>query len=482
MTLSFAPFDLWPLAIISLAFLHYLLKNNTPKQAFITGAFFGAGLLLSGTHWVYVSIHEHGNAHPLLAGTMTGLFCIGIGILLAPFTAFYARFVRGMAYLNPLGFAAIFCLSEWFRLWFLTGFPWLYAGYSQLEGPLSGFAPVIGTLGISFLLAFIAASLSHIYQHRRYRLALVLVAIFALGIHLQKAEWTMPINDRAYTVALVQGNIAQADKWNPEFKAPIMQYYNNRILGLMDNDLIVLPETALPNYLHRVSTQRTLWDNALQAHNSALIFGAPSVQSDKNDQLQILNTLATAGMASGIYHKQKLVPFGEYLPLNTLLRGAIDFFNLPMSDFSKGPKNQSPFTVHNIKVMPYICYEVVYPDFVSHSASKAHVLLTVSNDSWFGTSIGPLQHFQMARMRALENGRFMLRATNNGVTAVIDPKGRIVDQLPQFTEGVLRSEVYAYQGLTPVMQYGTLPAIIFSFLTLFAGLFISLRRASISID
>lgn len=472
-TLSLAPFNLWPLAIIALMALHSLLCAGSVRQSLYTGAAFGIGLLLSGAYWVYVSMHDHGGASPLLAGIMTLGFCSGIGLLVAPFTGFYRRFIHQQqpsphaALLNSSGFAALWLLAEWFRSWFLTGFPWLFTGYSQLNAPLSGWAPVVGTLGIGFMLAFSAAVISQSLQQRR-SLALLLMpmALFASGWLLQTINWTEAKNERAYRVALVQANIAQEDKWNPAFKQPIMRHYQQVTEQQDAIDLVVWPETAIPEYLHRAGHYLQHLDDSLQRKNTALILGLPSAQRAADGGVIIYNTLVTAGSASGIYHKQKLVPFGEYVPLENLLRGLIEFFNLPMSAFSPGPANQPPLSAQDLHIQPYICYEIVYPDFVTASATQADVLLTVSNDSWFGSSIGPLQHLQMAQMRALEAGRYLIRATNNGVTAVIDNKGRITDRLPQFTEGVLNSRVYAYQGLTPVMQYGTLPAVIFSVLVL----------------
>lgn len=460
-TFSLAPFNLWPLAIIALVGLHYLLSTDSQQRGFSLGAFFGIGLLLSGAHWIFVSINDYGDTGTPIAILITLFFCCGIGVLSAPFFGFYQRFINHSLLGSSAGFAALFLLSEWFRGWFLTGFPWLFVGYSQLDAPLAGWAPIIGTLGLGFLLALIAALLSLCLQKRCHWAWLSLpLMVFTLGPWLNTLVWTQQKSNTAYSVALVQGNIPLEEKWDPLFKQAIMQHYLDALETLDGTDIIVLPETAIPEYMHRARTWLNGVDQRLS--DSALITGIIRAEFNQQD-IQIYNTLTTAGMAFGAYDKQKLVPFGEYVPLEHWLRAILDF---PMSSFSRGEAEQLPLLAKDLAVQPYICYEIAYPDFVSASARHSDLLLTVSNDLWFGRSIGPLQHLQIARMRALETGRYLLRATNNGVTAVIDNKGKIIKQIPRFEQGILKTEVYAMQGLTPVMQYGTLPAVIFSFLLL----------------
>ena len=478
-TFSLSPFDLWPLAILALSILHYLLADSSPRKAAWIGGLFGCGQYLSGAYWVYVSIHEHGGASPFLAGLMTAGFCIGIGLLLAPFTWVYSRRLQQTAAGATFGFAAIWLLNEWLKTWFLTGFPWLFVAYSQLDAPLAAWAPVTGTLGIGFILALTAAAISYSLRQRKPVWSLVLIALFWLApFYAGTIQWTQPVNDKAYRVAMLQANIPQAQKWQAAYRPGILAFYRDTTQQLQDHDLVIWPETAIPEYLQDAGAFLAPIGRSSSAHGTALIFGIPSYQEQEN-HVAIYNTLATLGMAQGIYHKQKLVPFGEYVPLQSLLRGLIAFFDLPMSSFSPGPAKQPPLQAQDLTIMPYICYEVVYPDFVTRSAGKADVLLTVSNDTWFGESIGPIQHLQMARMRALETGRYMLRATNNGVTAIIGPDGSVIKRLPQFTRGVLTGEVYARRGLTPVMQYGTLPALILSILIVAGLMFRATQRSPV---
>jgi apolipoprotein N-acyltransferase len=274
-----------------------------------------------------------------------------------------------------------------------------------------------------------------------------------------KLDWTQRA-DSPLQVAAVQGNIPQQVKWDPEFLQQQLEVY----LGLSSEDwhrdLLLWPETAIPVPQNQAGDLISFINKRL-APDATLVTGIPwygfvsSVQSKA-----FRNSVMATGDGQGTYYKQKLVPFGEYVPLQAWLRGIIGFFNLPMSNFVPGPSNQPPLKVGETSVMPYICYEVAYPDFVARNARQTGLLITISNDGWFGRSIGPLQHLQMARMRALETGRFMIRGTNNGVTAIINDRGQIQERIPQFERGILRGEAYTVTGATPFMATGSWPVLI----------------------
>ena len=221
-------------------------------------------------------------------------------------------------------------------------------------------------------------------------------------------------------------------------------------------DLLIWPETAVPVLQDQAQGYIDVMGRFAAERHSALITGVP-VREEVHHQRRYYNGITVTGEGDGTYLKQKLVPFGEYVPLQDVLRGAIEFFNLPMSDFARGPEDQPLLQAKGYQIAPYICYEVVYPEFAAGLAARSDLLLTISNDTWFGKSIGPLQHLQMAQMRALEAGRWMIRATNNGVTALIDPFGRITTQVPQFQQAVLYGEVVPMQQLTPYLQWRSWP-------------------------
>lgn len=464
-TLAFAPFDLWPLALLSIALFYLGLRDLGPRQAAWRGWCYGFGLFAAGTSWVYVSIHDYGAASPPLAAFLTLGFVAGLGLFFALAAWLWARWLRRVEapLADALAFAALWLAQEAFRGWFLTGFPWLYAGYSQLDGPLAGLAPVGGVWLLSFVLALSAALLVNLAQLRARKAFLVigsvlLVAPWAAGLALQGHAWTTPAG-APLKVAAMQGNVPQNLKWDPAQLNAQLALYRDLSLAAEPTDLIVWPETAVPVLKEQAAGYLGAMDRFARERQAALITGVPIRQANARGEPRYYNAVSVVGEGGGDYLKQKLVPFGEYVPLQEVLRGLIAFFDLPMSDFARGSSAQPLLQAKGYRIATYICYEVVYPEFAAGLAAQSDLLLTVSNDAWFGSSIGPLQHLQMAQMRALEAGRWMIRATNNGMTVLIDPFGRISAQLPQFERGVLYGEVQPMQQLTPYLRWRAWPLI-----------------------
>ncbi len=481
MPLALAPFDLWPLALLSIA-LHYLgLRRLSARQALLRGWCYGFGSFAAGTSWVYVSIHDFGAASPPLAGFLTLAFVGGLGLLFALSSWVWVRWLRrdGAPLADALCFAALWLAQESFRSWFLTGFPWLYAGYSQLHGPLAPLAPLGGVWLISLVLALSAVLLVRLPGLLRQPRALVaglvlLLAPWLIALGLTGRAWTEPLG-APLSVAAVQGNVPQTLKWDPEQLRAQLLLYRDLTLQAPRSDLVVWPETAVPVMLDRAHGYLDELQARLAERDSQLITGVPVRLPNDAGELRYYNGILSVGSGQPAYLKQKLVPFGEYLPLQELLRGLIAFFDLPMSDFARGPSGQPLLQAQGLSIAPYICYEVVYPEFAASLAADSTLLLTISNDAWFGRSLGPLQHLQMAQMRALEAGRWMIRATNNGVTALIDPQGRIQRELPQFEQGVLQGEVQPMQGLTPYLRWRGWPLAAFC-LAAFALTLLTRRR------
>ena len=460
--LFLAPFDLWPLALLSLALFYLGLRELKPRQALGRGWCYGFGLFGAGTSWIYVSIHTYGGASVALAGLLMLGFVAAVALFFALPAWVWARWLRrtDAPLADALAFAALWLGQEAFRGWFLTGFPWLYSGYSQLHGPLAGLAPVGGMWLVSFALALTAALLCNLarLRHRKPLLAgavVLLLAPWILGQAFKGHNWTSPAGE-PLNVAAVQGNIAQSIKWNPEAVDHQLQLYRDKTFVSKPVDLIVWPETAVPVLMDSAQGYLAMMGRFASDRHSALITGVP-IRQVEDGQRRFYNGITVVGDGEGLYRKQKLVPFGEYVPLQDLLRGLIAFFDLPMSDFARGPADQPLLQAKGYQIAPFICYEVVYPELAASMAARSDLLLTISNDTWFGTSIGPLQHLQMAQMRALEAGRWMIRATNNGVTALIDPFGNITTQVPQFEEAVMYGEVTPMQGLTPYLQLRSWP-------------------------
>ncbi|QLF94256.1 apolipoprotein N-acyltransferase [Pseudomonas sp. ABC1] len=462
-TLGLAPFDLWPLPLLSAALLYLGLRNLSRKQAAGRGWCYGFGLFASGVSWVYVSIHDFGAASPALAGLLTLGFVAGLALFFALLGWLWSGWLRrtNAPLADALAFAALWLALDALRGWILTGFPWLYAGYSQLDGPLAGLAPLGGVWLLSFTIVLSAALLSNLpalFKHKQQALlAVVLVgSLWLLGMTLGQHDWTQA-KGQALSVTAVQGNIEQSMKWDPQKLERQLILYRDLTLESPRSDLVVWPETAIPVFQEQVTGYLAMLDDTSNQRDSALIAGIPVRRPNAAGENRYYNGLTVLGQGGDTYFKQRLVPFGEYVPLQDMLRGLIAFFDLPMSDFARGEPDQPPLQAKGYRIAPYICYEVVYPDFAAALAAQSDILLTVSNDAWFGRSIGPLQHLQMAQMRALEAGRWMIRATNNGITVLIDPYGRIQAQAPQFEQAVLRGEVTPMQGLTPFLQWRSWP-------------------------
>ncbi|WP_143730739.1 apolipoprotein N-acyltransferase [Microbulbifer sp. GL-2] len=469
MTLSLAPFNYWACGLLSLALLAWLYlmasggKTLRGRTTLWLAFCYGLGLFTSGGSWVYISITNFGNSSVPLGLALTGSFVALMAILLAAPFYFLGRFTDNK-FSFALAFAALWFISEWFRSWIFTGFPWLFSGYAHLETWLSGWAPIVSVYGIGLLLAFSAAVLALAASGRltplkqRSHIALLSVALFPwpIGAALANVEWTHA-EGKIITVGLVQANIPQEKKWLPEFRGETISRYQDgtRALSDKDVDVIIWPEAALPMlYGQAPNLMRALQRNA-EKTGVDLISGILYDIRDPNGGSGVVhNSAAVYGRSPSVYHKRHLVPFGEYVPLEDFIRGTIEFFNLPTSFIRSGPEEQRPLNAAGASWAPLICYEIVYPRLVSNSALSAQVLLTISNDAWFGESIGPLQHMQMAQMRALETGRYLVRGTNTGVTAIVDPRGRILKQLPQFEQANMTGDIRAMRGSTPFMLAG----------------------------
>ena len=467
--LALAPFNFWPIAIPCIAVLFYKLQHQSLKQAIVKASVFGFAMFFAGVSWVYVSIHEHGFIPAPLALLATTLFCLFLALLFAlPFALSALIPQRSSSWL--LGLPAIWVLSEWFRSWIFTGFPWLYAGYSHTDTWLSGWAPIGGVMWLSFITALAAATLAQIGQTligRKQPIqvgvkisCLLLLALTTSGYLLQSVTWTQETGKKL-SVVLIQPNTDQNKKWSASERQSILDQLQEQTEPHWGVDLIVWPEAAIPATPKRVSGFLIGMDKAAKVNQTALLTGIPTQDRSSG---KYYNSVLALGAASGQYDKTRLVPFGEYVPLEGLLRGLIRFFNLPMSSFSLGAQDQSLLTIAGEPMATAICYEIVYPGLVARISREATLLLTVSNDAWFGDSFAPQQHMQMARMRAIENAKPMLRGTSNGVTAIVDHRGKIEKQLEQFSAGELSGNITPRSGQTFFVKTGSWPVVIMALL------------------
>lgn len=467
--LALAPFSLWPIASLSIAVLFWQLQHQSITQALIKASVYGFGLFFVGASWVYVSIHEHGFIPAPLALLATALFCLFLALLFAaPFTLSALIPQTPSAWI--IGLPAIWVLSEWIRTWIFTGFPWLFAGYAHTQTWLNGWAPVGGVLWLSFISALSAVVLAQLGQGKIAKRATSMAAVALLlltvcGYALQYKTWTVPSGQRL-DVVLVQPNIDQHKKWASDSLPNILAQLKEQSKAHWGADLVVWPEAAVPALSHRVQGFLGTMHQRAEASETTLLSGIPTYD---RAQKKYHNSMIALGNIESErqYNKTRLVPFGEYVPMESVLRGLITFFNLPMSTFSLGADNQAPFTVQGENISTAICYEVVYPDLVARNSRDSSVLLTVSNDTWFGQSLGPQQHMQMAQMRALENAKPMIRGTNNGISALVDHQGRIYQSIEQYTQGELVGTIEPRNGRTVFSLLGSWPTVILALLSFF---------------
>ncbi len=443
---SLAPYDLWPLMLVSAAGLYWVLTREGARPL-RDGWLFGVGKYGLGASWIYVSINVYGDAPPPLAAFLVAVFVAGMALFSAAGAWLYVRFRPTQPTFTAAWFATVWVLFEWLLTWFLTGFPWLFAGYAMLDTPLDALAPVGGVLLVSFAAVLTAACLVAWREWASWAIAALpwIAAWLLAGVN-----WTEP--GQAQRVALVQGDIPQEIKWQPD-AAMTFERYASLSAPFWDRDLVVWSEGVF--YANTPAAQEFLSAMSSRAEG-ALVLGV-AVREDSPDGARYFNAALATGAGSGLYRKQRLVPFGDFVPFDNLLRGLIGFFDLPMSVLSPGGSGQRPLNGANGMMLGMaICYEIAYPELVRQQGKAANVLVTLSNDTWFGESIGPLQHMQIARMRALENGLYLLRATNNGVTAIVDEKGRVTASLPQFEQGVLTGVFRRSTGVTPFARFGSI--------------------------
>jgi len=465
---AYAPFSLWYLALFIPSIVFYLIQNRAPKYAAKLVGIFAFGWFASGISWVHVSIDQFGGL-PLVVSI--GLMLI-LSLYLAMFPAFSAylaaRFSKDKS-LNLWLLPSFWLFAEYLRAVVLTGFPWLSLGYSQIDGPLSVYAPVIGEVGITVLVLLINICLVKIIVAIKRRQVssfvlpiILLIFITGTGTFFSQSNW-VKLTNKTVKVALVQGNIEQAIKWAPEQEWPTMLKYLDLSRVNFDADIIVWPESAIPAIEPAVQDYLTSVNRSALLNNSAIITGIINYNFETK---QYFNSLIVLGKKhlddeqgyfynhSNRYSKHHLLPIGEFVPFQELLRPIAPLFNLPMSSFSRGDYQQQNLIAKEFSLLPLLCFEIAFPHQLAVNLTKStDLLLTVSNDAWFGGSHGPHQHMEIARMRALEFGRPLLRATNNGITGVVDHQGNFIARIPQFKEAVLKTEVPLVVGQTPYSQW-----------------------------
>ena len=456
--LAFAPWQYSVLAILALALLFRDWRQHTPLQAAWSGGWFGLALFGVGASWIYISVHDYGGASLWAAGLLTAAFVLVLATFIAACGALSAWVYRRAGYglwIMP----SLWVLIEYLRgCVVLNGFPWLQIAYSQETTPLAGFLPLVGVYGVGWLCAAIAWGVSGFAFNRQgWKTLTMIVLLLTLGGVLRPIAWTYSVGE-PFAVALVQGNIDQRKKWLPEYRDATLTFYREATAAHWGVPLIVWPETAVPLFMDQVAENylKPLHQAAV-AHGSDVVIPLP-VRAD--DGTHYYNAVITLGQEPGVYRKIHLVPFGEYLPLQPLTGFMLNILDIPLGDFTPGALEQTLLRGAGYPFGTSICYEGAFGREILRGMPEAAFLVNVTNDAWFGTAIQPHQHLQMARVRALETGRYLLRATNTGITAIVAPDGRTIAQAPQNVPYVLRGHITPMTGTTPYARWGDTPILL----------------------
>ena len=450
---SFAPFGYWPLALISLVVFCAVSADFSGHRLAALHYGFALGLFGAGVAWIYVSIHTYGGASSLLAGGLTGLFILLWSLTFIP-QGYVLSFLRARAAWPKAPWLAMtWVLGEWFRGWFLTGFPWLYVGYGHSQTWAGHWAPIGGVLLVGFVVVLLAELLVRQWRAPNHWVGIVVAGLFVLSFSVGNLEFV----DRAGSlkVAGIQANLDQHTKWQPDQFTPNLNAHTRLMVDLPEVDLVVWSEASFTRFAHQGQASLKQLNDWADAAGAGLIVGLP--MADENGYY---NTVQGLGVAEGRYVKRHLVPFGEFVPMASVLRGMIQFFDLPMSRNQPGPDEQAPIRLGSHALSLSICYEITDAELVRGTAQDPALLITVRNDTWFGTSIGPEQHLQIAAMRAAELARSVFRVTNNGVTALISNQGDVLARLPKNESGVMVQSVPLYTGQTPYSRFGQSPIIV----------------------
>ena len=474
LTTAFAPFSYYWLIIPVLGLVLTGWHLATPGAAALAGYCFGLGYMGSSSYWLYYSLHDHGEASPFVALGATALFVAILAVFFAVLATVVAlaRKKSTNMYLTLLLWPSAWVLCEWLRTVSFADFPWNLLGQAMIDSPFFGLFPLIGVYGVSWLTVFLASLLVLVCSNTfcgvlrrgsgflRQAGAFCVAAVVVVGASLSsEISWTSPLPE-TIRVGVVQANIRQDDKFKPEHYDSIVVRYL-RMTKSVDADLVVWPETALPQIYENLQSSVFLpLAKELLSRGTVLVSGVFSRDSESK---RFQNSLVILGEEPQFYHKRHLVPFGEYLPWRGLLNIFSALVRIPMSDMLAG-KEPALLSVGGYKVGVSICYEVAFADEMREASRQANYLLSISNDSWFGDSSAPLQHLQIARVRAAEAQLPMVRATSTGVSAIIARDGSVIAQAPLFSEQVLSGTLQPRSGITLFMRWGDLPLLLASFL------------------
>lgn len=473
--LAFAPTEWWPVAVLTLALLYGLIQSSSPRQACFLGWLFGLGYFGIGVHWIYHSLHLFGAAVAPLAAFLTLVFVLVMTVFPAAAAGVWATYRQpGKPILNAFLFAALWVVLELLRGKIMNGFPWILIGYSQTSGPLADLARFVGVYGLGFIVVLVSCLLNVVLFSSARRipayalLALVLFSAFAL----KPISFSTPVGEPV-NIRLVQANIPQEMKFSKERLQTSLNLYTTMTHepGLESMDVVVWPETAIPTHYHYIADTLEPFVQNMDALEIDVLTGV----FQKDGEGEVYNAVRQLGGDRAVYRKRHLVPFGEYMPLRSLLDFAARYIEIPMSDLSPGKGPYEPLPMQGTSIGVSICYEDVYGEEMRELVPDSELLVNVSNDAWFGNSSAPHQHEQKARMRALEFERTLVRVTNTGVSSAIDHQGNIMGRIAHNTKGILDIAVQPRTGETPYVRTGNWPVFLLSLL-IFSMVLLTRRR------
>ena len=447
--LGFAPFNVWPTVILSLSCLLYLLRNEEIKRPFFLGFIYGIGMWGFGVSWVYVSIHYHGNISVIGSLLITFTFIVFLSLYIG-LTSFLFQYLKTTnKTLNCLVFFPIIWVSiEILRSHFLTGFPWLITGTALAGTSFGGWIPVLGSYGGSLFILMMSGSLALMYENKIknnsypvYIIIIILISSFSLN----KINWTSEIGQ--INASIFQPNLTLQKKWSTQGILITTNLIQKAVDNAQDNEFIFFPETALILERDELEPWISNLESKAKEKNISLITGIIAKDYNKESLIETFNRIQGFGSIKGNYDKHHLVPFGEYIPFRSITGKILDIMGLNLVNTLPG--NELTWLISNkVVISPSICYEIAFNNLVRKTAKNSNLLLTISNDTWFGESLGPAQHLEIAQARALEHQKSLIRATNSGISAIISKNGEIIQKQGFFELKTLKGKVKIYEGST----------------------------------
>ena len=452
--LGFAPFDFWPLTILSLSIILYVINNVEVNKAFVIGILYGVGMWGLGISWVYVSIHYHGNQGIISSFLLTSAFVLLLSLYIGLAFLLFKKLNTNNKYLDYLlVFPIIWVSVEVMRSYLFTGFPWLIVGTTFAGTSLGGWIPILGSYGVSILALIISGSIILIFSKKRINLfsASIIIIILVSSFVLNKISWTKEISE--IQASIHQPNLTLEEKWSSEGIRHTMAMINSSISNSKEGEFLFFPETAIIFDKEELEPWITDIEDKAKIKNISLVTGIVARDPKNPDSIERYNRIQGFGAIKGFYDKVHLVPFGEYIPLRRYLDKIFDILGLNLINTLPG-ENYIQLKANNIIISASICYEISFSELVRKTAKNSNLLVTISNDTWFGDSIGPEQHLEIAQSRAQEHQKSLIRATNSGISAIINKNGLIIQRQGFFEDKKINDKVKIFDGTTPFALFG----------------------------